>query len=375
MRVLYVSGDAVGGVRKHVHEILNHARSFNVEPYYFFSDRLDLKAIEDLKTFENSGLVMQRCTMPKKPSFLDVVNIVKLIRFAKINNIQLIHSHGSKGGLYGRVASIFLKVPVVHTPHGGVLHNAFGFFEQKIFLFVEWVLSFLTSLFIFESNYSKNRFLELVRKIVDKKILVNFNGIEDLEKFTLIESFPSKNPVLTCVGMLRSIKGQDVLIKAVKTLKDNGFFFDLNIIGDGPNANNLKKLVQDLSLTEQVLFHGEISNVSDFIKKSDAIVIPSRFESFGYVALEAFSCEKPVIASNTGGLIEVLDFGKAGFLFEKENHFDLADKIKSVFLKKEETEKKITHASFLVKNLFSLKLSLKNLFGAYYRLLEKNINS
>jgi glycosyltransferase involved in cell wall biosynthesis len=78
-----------------------------------------------------------------------------------------------------------------------------------------------------------------------------------------------------------------------------------------------------------IFFKGEINNsdVPDVLRRFDVFVIPSRSESFGVAAVEASSVGLPVIASNVGGLPEVVIDGETGLLFESENVNDLCDKL------------------------------------------------
>lgn len=86
------------------------------------------------------------------------------------------------------------------------------------------------------------------------------------------------------------------------------------MVGDGPNRHSAKKLVDELDLADRVYFLGKQDNIIPLLSVSDLFLLPSEKESFGLVALEAMACEVPVIASNSGGLPEVVIDGVTGFL-------------------------------------------------------------
>jgi L-malate glycosyltransferase len=90
----------------------------------------------------------------------------------------------------------------------------------------------------------------------------------------------------------------------------------LLMVGDGPDRSNAEWLVRSKRLGCQVIFLGKQDSIGDILSNSDLMLLPSETESFGLVALEAMACEVPVIASNVGGIPEVVRNGKDGFLVE-----------------------------------------------------------
>jgi N-acetyl-alpha-D-glucosaminyl L-malate synthase BshA len=90
---------------------------------------------------------------------------------------------------------------------------------------------------------------------------------------------------------------------------------ELWIIGEGPMQEEMVGLAEKLGIADQVRFLGVISDLGEVIISSDLLLLPSRQESFGLVALEAMACGVPVAASRVGGLPEVIDDGESGILF------------------------------------------------------------
>ena len=88
----------------------------------------------------------------------------------------------------------------------------------------------------------------------------------------------------------------------------------LSLIGDGPERPKAEEMVKDLGISENVEFLGNVKNVQEIIGKSDLFLLPSQDESFGLAALEAMSCEVPVVATNVGGLKELISHGVDGYL-------------------------------------------------------------
>jgi len=173
--------------------------------------------------------------------------------------------------------------------------------------------------------------------ITKKEIIflgTNFELIKTLDKTNI----DKKNIHLVCIGRFQKIKGQDLLIDALQIVanKYKNIIFNLSIVGDvnGDNTedieykNNLYSQVEKNKYNNLIIkFEGFRSNVRHYILNSNIVVIPSRYESFSMVAIEAFSCAKPIIAPNVGGPKDIVNTRDIGVLFEAENIIDLADKI------------------------------------------------
>jgi N-acetyl-alpha-D-glucosaminyl L-malate synthase BshA len=124
---------------------------------------------------------------------------------------------------------------------------------------------------------------------------------------------PQGEPVLLHISNFRPVKRiGDVLKIFEKTLAKEKV--KLVLVGDGPERSSAEQYCRERKLMKNVLFLGKQDNVPDIMACSSVLLLPSELESFGLVALEAMSCEVPVIATNVGGLPEVISHGETGFL-------------------------------------------------------------
>jgi D-inositol-3-phosphate glycosyltransferase len=153
-----------------------------------------------------------------------------------------------------------------------------------------------------------------------------------------IVGIPENNRMLLFVGRLEPLKGVDTLLKAIAIVKQGmGSAVDnlcLSIIGgDGedndPETTRLKELRETLNLGEFVTFHGSKSQETllYYYAAAEAVIMPSHYESFGMVALEAMACGTPVIASEVGGLAYLIQDGVTGFHVPDRDPEELAGKI------------------------------------------------
>lgn len=187
-----------------------------------------------------------------------------------------------------------------------------------------------------------------VKDIIDgmtfSKIHVIPNGIE-FEDIQNIQPKSIKHPSILYVGGLRKIKGIDILLKAIPIIKEKVPTVHVYIAGSGLQENELKNIVKELNMEENVEFLGFISERDKYAyyKSTDVCVFPSR-QDYGPIVLpEAMACGKPIVASNVGGIPFMVENGKTGLLFESENVEDLAEKIVTL-LKDEKLRRKMGEA-------------------------------
>ena len=365
-KVLHIVGDPVGGIRKHIHDVLLNLHS-GFEFFYITSGCGDKNFDKELPDLIKSGVIHQSLKITKKPSFGDVLNVVKVFMFLRKHKIDIVHGHGAKGGLYARLAGKFAGCRVVYTPHGGVVHNMFGRFESIIYKFIEKSLCIFTDALIFESNYTKNAF-ENKFSCKSTKNYVNHNGL-DVDETTISTWITSKkDPKETHIGVfgiIRKEKGQHLAFNAVLELINQGENIYLHFFGDGPMKPELEDRAKSSKVSNNVIFHGETEHVYSKIKGVDFVLIPSLFESFGYVALEAILLRKPLICSNVGGLKEVVD-PSSSFVFDPAIFGDLVNQIKLAINSNQNLLNSfVEQANKRALNLFSLNQMLNSLRSIY----------
>lgn len=129
------------------------------------------------------------------------------------------------------------------------------------------------------------------------------------------------------ISNLRAVKRPLDVVKifdGIQTAVDRPM--ELRIVGEGPMEYKMQNLVDKLGLQDRVRFMGVRSDVGTTIACSHLVLLPSEHESFGLAALEAMACGVPVIASKVGGLPEVIDDGRSGFLFPLKDIDTAAEK-------------------------------------------------
>ena len=197
---------------------------------------------------------------------------------------------------------------------------------------------------------------------------VNLKGY-DREPKDKRQYFANDNETIFChVSNFRPVKKVLDVIKVFKKVQDQRNSV-LIMVGDGPDRNIAEKLSRDLGIWDKVIFRGKTYDVQSMLGISDIFLLPSSTESFGLSALEAMASHVPVIASNVGGLSEVVDHNKNGFL---ENIGDVESMAEDALSLIDNKEKMINFSNSARKKAESF--SMNEISQRYLELYQKLID-
>lgn len=325
-KVVQIVRSPAGGIRKHIISIIS-----NLDDDFEFILVTD-ESDADSKYFEakkNNSFKVYKMKISDQPGFGDIMNIIKIYSILFKEKTDIVHGHGAKGGLYARIAGWLNSSKVFYTTHGGSIHSMHGKLKNCLYIVIEKLLFSFTDYLVFESKYSMNTYAKKVLPINEKYIL-NYNGVDLPDDFDEYEHNLIQEPVfLGAFGLLRHLKGHDILIKAAKELRNKGYNIEVKIFGSGQEREALLKLAKDIGISKYIKICEYCDNVLEEMRSCHVVVHPSRFESFGYVPIEALSMGVPVVTSLIGGLVEISDYGKRFHTFEVENIRDLCDAIEN----------------------------------------------
>ena len=185
-----------------------------------------------------------------------------------------------------------------------------------------------------------------VESFVKNKPIVKFPAWIDLENFLNTEHNPSDSIVLF-LGSITERKNPLLILRSLSYIKSK-CIFKLYIVG--PHLNNtylelLKEYIRNNNLEERVVIKGEVGQkeVIDYLSKSSLLVLPSKSEGLGRVILEAQAVGCPVLVSDAGGMKDLIEHKKTGFIFKNEDLIDLGDNIEFI-LKNNELVNDITQS-------------------------------
>jgi teichuronic acid biosynthesis glycosyltransferase TuaC len=217
--------------------------------------------------------------------------------------------------------------------------------------------------------------------INEEKVHVVPNGV-DAWKFKPVGkahardllNLPQDKNIVLFVGALRKIKGVDYLIEAAKNFVNTNT--DLYMVGrDDGLRKNLEKRAQELKIADRIRFTGPVNHedVPLWISASDILVLPSLSEGRPNVVLEALACEVPVVATDVGGIPEIVVDGETGYLVPAKNPVELSRKINKLLEDKSRREKmgKLGRKSIIQRGL-TWEAHAKKTVDIYSELLEKS---
>ncbi|MFC3160353.1 Glycosyltransferase involved in cell wall bisynthesis [Chryseobacterium arachidis] len=191
--------------------------------------------------------------------------------------------------------------------------------------------------FIFGSQQTKDILVETYPnlKIPESQVIKNAIPIEELKEKALSfkPEFPDK-PVFVSVARLHSRKGFHKLMDAHAKLLKDGFDHHMIIIGDGEEMENLKKQAEKLNVTKSFQLLGSLMNPYPYVKNADFFILPSESESWPLIIADSLILQKPIISTNVGGIPEMIEHGKTGYLINYETD-EMYDSMKKFLTDKE----------------------------------------
>lgn len=211
----------------------------------------------------------------------------RLYRLLKDFAPQLVHAHLARAAHLGGMAARRLGIPLLVKTHTRV--------NFKYYRGVDF--------FVTTTPDQRTHLLECGVKPERIAIIPNFSA---LPAGTVRDAPHAPTPHIVGIGRLVPKKGFDVLLRALRELRNEGCAFSAAIGGDGPERARLERLCQRLELGDRVSFSGWIDDVGAALAAADVFVLPSRDEPFGIVVLEAMATGVPVVATRTQGPSEIL---------------------------------------------------------------------
>ena len=307
LRIMHVLRAPLGGLFRHVLDLTReqvgrgHAVGLLVDSLTG-GERADenLAALAPLL-----DLGIKRLPMLRHPHIQDAATIFKVDSHARKLAVDVIHGHGSKGGLYARSPAFWRRGDRAircYTPHGGSFNHVASPLVQAVYMGVEKVLAMRTDVLLFESVFIANRFHQ---RIGDTQALMRIvqNGISPAEFVPVTPNADAAD--FLYVGELRSAKGIDTLIDALAFLSRRvGKPLRLVLVGSGPDQAKLEAQAAVRGVSEQVSFPGALPARQAFAM-GRMLVVPSRAESLPYIVLEAAGAQIPMLATDVGGIGEI----------------------------------------------------------------------
>lgn len=322
LRIAQVLRPAAGGMRRHVVVLLTHLDRSRYRQTLFAPPETELQV---------SAVPAIPLAIAPRTSLIPDLRSIRALSIPLRGQFDLVHAHGLRGALIGVLAARRAGIPSMFTAHNLLPP-----------------MPLLSRLILVRLSHSARKVIAVSQAVANslyplgvppEKIIVIPNGI-DLSPFDTLpaEDFRSRYglvrtaPLLVGIGRLSREKGFDIVLDAFARL--HALLPDAHLVlaGSGPCEAELHAQAkrQGEEINARILFSGYAADILPLLQAADVVVIPSRQEGQGLVALEAMAARKPVVASRVGGLMETIRDGETGLLVPPESPEALARAIASL---------------------------------------------
>ncbi len=274
---------------------------------------VEVIVVSDLKNSYNFFL--------DRKAILDVEAIIKKFK------PDLVISHSSKAGVVARIAGYRTKTPNAFTVQGWPFENGTPFIQRIVALIIEKGLIKISDNYICVSEYTRKFGYSKLPLFKERVFVcpnlhqVNVNTARDTE-------FKLSYKVLMVAGF-RSQKDHLTALKALKLILDSKKIENIQFVfaGDGPKRNEIEGTIQKLNLQNKILLVGATKEIDFYYKNSDIVILPTFYEGLPLSLLEAQCWGKPIIATDTGGINEIIVDNYNGNLIQVSDAEALANHI------------------------------------------------
>lgn len=310
LRILHCFRSPVGGIFRHVRDLAEEHASAGHEVGILCDSTTggtyEDKLFDGIRPYLSLGLT--RLEMQRSIGFADIRSVYRTYKQIKELKPDIIHGHGAKGGAFARLAGSRLRVSGscvarFYSPHGGSLHYDSRTARGQLYFGIERFFERWTDNLIFVSDYERRTYVEKIGEPGTNWELIH-NGLRPSEFESVTADADA--PDFLYIGMMRDLKGPDIFIDALRGAeKIIGRPLRAVMVGDGDDKQRYIKKIETMGLSGRIAMHDAMPARKAF-GLAHNVVVPSRAESMPYIVLEAVAAGKPMLATNVGGVPEIL---------------------------------------------------------------------
>jgi len=338
-----------GGAQRYVYDMANTLS----KDKYTISVALGGNGPLALKLKEKGVRIIQIPWLKRDVNILyDIIVFFHLVFLLKRESPDIVHLNSSKIGGLGSFAARLVGIEkIIFTGHGWAFEEERSKISKNIIIFFHWLTVVFSHYTIAVSEATRQEIIKRFRG-VDKKIVTIHNGIgnyealpKDKARKALLKTGGSRvQKAIQLLGKYEDImwigtvaelhpnKGLDFALRAFgEFLKnENNKMCVYFILGDGEEKNNLKELLKKYNLESRVFLLDHVPEANTVMKAFDVFILPSRKEAFPYVLLESGKLGVATMASNVGGISELIESGRNGMLIRRLNISDFKKSLETL---------------------------------------------
>lgn len=269
----------------------------------------------------------------------DLQSLVQIYKIIKQEKPDIVDTHTAKAGAVGRLAAWLARVPViVHTFHGHVFHDYFGKLVTQFYVLLERFLARISDRIIVISPEQQKDIVENYQITKAEKVITIRYGFE-LQRFFnsspnhLLKNalnLPNNSVLLGIVGRLVPIKNHEMSLRVLVALRDLGVPARLCIVGDGELRANLAQSAREKNIEQCVHFLGWRLDIENVYSGLDLLILTSLNEGTPFTIIEAMASGVPVVATQVGGVGDLIEDQVTGLLCQSNDFQAMAEKIKQI---------------------------------------------
>ncbi len=306
-------------------------------------------------------------------SKFSIMTLFRVLKLCRRIQPDIIHTHLSKSHIFSLLLKNHITKPVVMHLRGTAKLRTENFALRRFFLY----LSKRADIIVANSHYTAAYLINTYKNMASVRVIYNAIDFDAIEKGTLSRAsarvklgIKKEAFIVGYIGRLHKIKGVDILIEAMAYLGNHDSQFIACIVGCGPERDNLKRLAESLCVKDKVFFAGHYDKINQVVPAFDVAVVPSRQESFGRVAIELMRLKVPVIASDAGGLKEIVENEITGLSLNTKNANAYALAILKLY-NDPDLRKRLTANAYRFSSSFSIDKHVRQLERLYRDLARK----
>lgn len=308
----------------------------------------------------------------------DLRSVSLLVSLLRRERVTILHAHGAKAGLVGRLAGLWARTPILLvTVHNSIFAAEWPRWKKRVFAAAEAILARWTSRIITVSEALRQEIIKC-EKLRPAQLVTIYNGIEP-DLFCLRENrealrshlgLPVNQPVVITVARLASQKGIRYLVEAAALFPPEHRPFFL-VVGDGPLRGELVRQAATLGVNKHLFFTGSRNDLPQLLNAADLLVLPSLTEGLGLVLLEAMAASLPVVATRVGGIPEVVVDGETGILVPPRDPAALAQAIEILLANPERARAMGAAGRERVRRFFTVEKMARSVMALYREELQR----
>ena len=319
MNILFVitRADAIGGAQVHVkdlavslqsdrHKVLVFTGEQGIYNYYLQESGIESIACESLSN--------------KLNPFADGKTLRYILYIINLFKPDLIAAHSSKAGILGRLASKIAKIPCTFTAHGWAFTPGVPEPKRTVYKWIEGLAAPLADKIICVSEHDRQ--IAVKTGMDTQKLLTVHNGMKDIAPELMGNPGKSAPVKIATIARFDRQKDHATLIEAFKDISA-----ELVLVGNGVNLEPIRRQVEELNIGHKVSFLGFRQDIPEILADVQIFTLISHWEGLPCTIIEAMRAGLPVVASDVGGVKEIVVEGETGYLIPPQDSLTLSQKL------------------------------------------------